>query len=110
MKFLYSFDLNIFYFNIVIIYFYRRLKHIQLMQLKIDSFSNIVFEWIPYNQFNEIKELVKYDSVTKFSATWKDGPLYYYESKNECTRGEFNKRVVLKCLHESQNITDEILN
>src|SRR5215204_4731202 len=29
---------------------------IQEMQLKIDSYSNIIFEWIPYNQFNIIKE------------------------------------------------------
>src|SRR5437016_2546512 len=43
---------------------------IQEMQLKIDEYSDIIFEWIPYNQFNKIKEIGK-------GAIWKDGPLYY---------------------------------
>ena len=30
---------------------------IQEMQLKIDSSRDIVFEWIPYNQFSDIKEI-----------------------------------------------------
>src|SRR2546430_11081192 len=30
---------------------------IQEMQLKIDKYNDIVFEWIPYNQFSDIKEM-----------------------------------------------------
>jgi len=77
------------------------------MQLKIDSYNNIISEWIPYNQFNDIKEIVnKDDSAKIYSAIWKDGPLNYNE---KYTRNE-NKKVALKYLYNSQNINNEILN
>src|ERR1051325_5639829 len=50
---------------------------IQEMQLKIDSPWDIVFEWIPYNQFSDIKEISRDDFATIYSAIWKDGPLDY---------------------------------
>ncbi|GET63876.1 hypothetical protein RhiirA5_436395 [Rhizophagus irregularis] len=34
-------------------------NYIQQMQLNIDDPSDILFEWIPYNQFNDIKEIRK---------------------------------------------------
>ncbi|EXX62621.1 uncharacterized protein OCT59_011600 [Rhizophagus irregularis] len=50
---------------------------IQERQLKInDSDNMIVFEWIPYNQFNEIKETGKNGLITIYSAIWEDGPLH----------------------------------
>src|SRR4051794_40096207 len=45
-------------------------------QLKIDKPTDIVFEWIPYDQFKNIKEIGK-SSATVYSAIWNDGPLYY---------------------------------
>ncbi|EXX61659.1 Mkk2p [Rhizophagus irregularis DAOM 197198w] len=82
---------------------------IQETQLKIDNPNGIVFEWIPYNQFNEIKEIGKGGFSTVYSAIWKDGPLYYLYDKKEWIRNP-NKKVALKCLHNSQNITNEFLN
>ncbi|CAB4386676.1 unnamed protein product [Rhizophagus irregularis] len=35
--------------------------------------DDIVFEWIPYGQFNDIKEIG--NGVA--TAVWEDGPLYY---------------------------------
>ena len=85
-------------------------KFIQEMQLKINSKNDIVFEWIPYNQFDYIKELSKGDFATIHSATWKDGPLYYNYVHKEYTR-KSNKKVSLKFLNQkSQNITEEFLN
>src|SRR5436190_21342822 len=83
---------------------------IQEMQLKIDSYDGLVFEWIPYNQFSDIKEIGRGGFSTVYSAIWKDGPLYY-DIDNECkyTR-KLNYKVALKCLHNSQNITNEFLN
>src|ERR1051325_6979336 len=52
---------------------------IQEMQLKRSYHNDIVFEWIPYNQFGNIKEISKGDFVTVHSAVWKDGPLLYYD-------------------------------
>ncbi|GET63874.1 kinase-like domain-containing protein [Rhizophagus irregularis DAOM 181602=DAOM 197198] len=83
---------------------------IQEMQLKIDSFDDTVFEWIPYNRFNDIKELEtdKDDFVKVFSAVWMDGPLLYCKNECEYKRSCQNKKVTLKCLYNSQNIINEV--
>ncbi|CAB5354885.1 unnamed protein product [Rhizophagus irregularis] len=51
--------------------------------------DDIVFEWIPYGQFNDIKEIG--NGVA--TAVWEDGPLYcgIWIRKS-------NKEVFLKCL------------
>src|SRR5438046_313545 len=74
------------------------------MQLKINKCSDIIFEWITYNQFSDIKEIQGFST-----AIWKDGPLNYDHSNKEYTRMT-NYGVALKCLHKSQNITNEFLN
>ena len=40
----------------------------QEMQLKIDNQTNLIYEWIPYNQFNDIKEIGKGGFATVYSA------------------------------------------
>src|SRR4051794_35689536 len=50
---------------------------IQEKQLKIKGYRSIIFEWIPYNQFNDIKESSKNDLATICSAMLKDGLLEY---------------------------------
>ena len=77
------------------------------MQLKRSSNEDIVFEWIPYNQLNNVEEISKGDLATIYSAIWVNGPLYY--NFNEYVRNP-NKKVALKCIHNSQNITNEFLN
>uniref|UniRef100_U9U181 Protein kinase domain-containing protein n=3 Tax=Rhizophagus irregularis TaxID=588596 RepID=U9U181_RHIID len=83
---------------------------IQEMQLKIDSYKDIIFEWIPFSQFNIIKEIGKGGITTVYLAIWKDGPLYYSNNKYRYTRKYQNKEITLKFLHNSQNITNELLN
>ena len=80
------------------------------MQLKIDSYNDIVFEWIPYNQFIDIKKIGEGGFTEVYSAIWEDGPLDYNNSRSEYMRNQQNKKVVLKCLQDSQNITDKFLN
>ncbi|EXX57605.1 Mkk2p [Rhizophagus irregularis DAOM 197198w] len=82
---------------------------IQKMQLKISKFDDTIVEWIPYDQLNYIKEIGKGGFATVYSAIWMDGPLRYDYNKKEYKR-EPNKEVVLKCLNNSQNITDEFLS
>ncbi len=82
---------------------------IQEMQLKIDKYNDIVFEWIPYNQFSEIKEIGRGGFATVYSAIWKDGPLKYDYIKKYVKSFPYFE-VALKCLHNSQNITNEFLN
>src|SRR3954465_12227197 len=82
---------------------------IQEMQLKIDSCWDRVFEWIPHNQFSDIEEIGRGGFATVYSAIWKDGPLEFNRDSKEYTR-DSNYEVALKCLHNSQNITNEFLN
>ncbi|CAB4441457.1 unnamed protein product [Rhizophagus irregularis] len=77
---------------------------IQEMQLKINNFKDIIVEWIPYYQFNDIKEL----SNTTHLARWKDGLLYWNEKTY--ARNSENKAVILKYLINAHNIADEFLN
>jgi hypothetical protein len=86
-------------------------EFIQEKQLKIKNHNEVVFEWIPYNQFNEIKETGRNDLITVYSAIWKDGPLQYneYNKRNKYTR-DSNKEVALKCLHNSTNPIEFVIN
>ena len=79
------------------------------MQSKISLHNDKVFEWIPYSQFDSIEEINKDNITTIYSAIWKDGPLNYDDNKKEYIRKP-DKKVALKCLHDSQSIIDEFLN
>jgi hypothetical protein len=83
-------------------------KH-QEKQLIIKDHKEIVFEWIPYSQFNKIKEMVKNGSISVYSAIWKNGPLYWSKQDEEYTR-DSSKEVHLKCLHNSQNSVEFVLD
>ncbi|EXX63995.1 hypothetical protein RirG_147060 [Rhizophagus irregularis DAOM 197198w] len=83
---------------------------IQERQLKINNYDDIVLEWIPYNQFNEIKETGNNGSVTVYSARWKDGPLYIRCLCSNFYRRNSNKEVALKCSHSSQESIDSLIN
>jgi hypothetical protein len=82
---------------------------IQEMQLNINEYDDIILEWIPYDQFINIKEINKDNFDTTCLAIWKDGPLNYDKYCKEYTRKPY-KKVALKCLHNSQNNTNEFLN
>ena len=82
---------------------------IQEMQLKINNPTDRIFEWIPYDQFNDIKEIGRGGYSKVYSAIWEDGSLCYNYEKNEYTRNTY-EIVALKCLYNSQNITNEFLN
>jgi hypothetical protein len=47
------------------------------MQLNIKDLTDPVLEWIPYNQFIDIKEIRKDAFAIFYSAKWEDGPLEY---------------------------------
>ncbi|CAB5366850.1 unnamed protein product [Rhizophagus irregularis] len=79
---------------------------IQEIQLEINESYDIIFEWISYNKFNNIKEKI---FIKEYSAIWKDGPLNYDKIKNKYTRNKQDIKVTLK-LYSFQNITNEFLN
>ncbi len=84
---------------------------IQEMQLKTNKHNDIIFEWIPYNQLNSIKEIGKDGFFTIYSAIWKDGLLEYDKYKEIYKRNlkNQNQKVSLKC-YNLQNIMDEFFN
>src|SRR4051794_31422447 len=59
---------------------------IQDMQLKTSKANDILFEWIPYNQFSNIKEIGRGGFATVYSAIWKDGPLRYDYTQKDYIR------------------------
>jgi hypothetical protein len=83
---------------------------IQEMQLKINNYKDNIIEWIPYNQFIDIKIIGYDDEITTniYSAIWKNGPLVYDNKK--IYKREYYEKVALKCLNNSQNKIDEFLN
>ncbi|UZO14372.1 uncharacterized protein OCT59_005831 [Rhizophagus irregularis] len=80
---------------------------IQEEQLKIKNHDDIIVEWMPYYRFGNIKKVNKSDTTLQYSAIWMNGPLKYNGIKWERIP---NKKVTLKYLCSSQNITNEILN
>ena len=81
---------------------------IQERQLEINNLWDIVFEWIPYDQFNNIKKLDGDDFSVVYSVKWKDGPLCWNKYNKRYIR-EPDKEVILRRLNNSQNI-NEFLN
>ena len=80
---------------------------IQEMQLKFDFiFSFSLFQWIPYDDFCNIKEIRKSDFDTIYLAIWGKG-LSKYNYKNNSLNITY---VTLKHIHNSQNMIDEFLN
>ncbi|EXX65850.1 hypothetical protein RirG_129420 [Rhizophagus irregularis DAOM 197198w] len=77
---------------------------IQEKQLKINYPWNIVFEWIPYNKFLDIKEVDKDDFSTVYSAKWEDGPLEWNNNNRKYIRNQKEIELKLKYSHNLQNV------
>jgi hypothetical protein len=79
-------------------------KFIQEKQLKFDG-DDAVFEWIPYSELLEIKEI---EDSCFATAIFKKGSLGYNNYEKEWSRYSF-ENVCLKYLHDSQDVTDEFI-
>ncbi|EXX61396.1 Mkk2p [Rhizophagus irregularis DAOM 197198w] len=82
---------------------------IQEMQLNINTWYDIITEWIPYNKFNDIKKINENGFATLYSAIWENGRLHYDTFKKGYKRNH-NENVILKCLNNSQNNINDFLN
>jgi hypothetical protein len=65
-----------------------------------------VFEWIPYNELIDIKEI---ENNWFIKAKLKNGSLHYNKYKMDWIRRPY-ETVVLKFLYDLQNVTDEFKN
>ncbi|GES73787.1 kinase-like domain-containing protein [Rhizophagus clarus] len=82
-------------------------EFIQKAQLKAKYYHKII-EWIEYDKFEDIKYLAKGGFGTAYKAIWKDGNIISIDGNGQLERRDESK-VALKCLHNSQDITDEFL-
>ncbi|EXX60084.1 Cdc15p [Rhizophagus irregularis DAOM 197198w] len=90
-------------------------KVIQKTQLKAKNYYHVL-EWIEYDRFENIEYLTKGGFGTIYKAIWKDGWIKSWDFENNkwtrskaFCRGYENFPVVLKCLHNSQDITSDFL-
>ena len=82
---------------------------IQGTQLKPKDYDEVI-EWIECDRFENIEYLAKGGFGTTYKATWKDGCICSWDSENnQWERENDDGPVALKCLHNSQDITDEFL-
>jgi hypothetical protein len=79
---------------------------IQETRLKINKYDDTIFEWIPYNQFIDIKKIGEHSFTTVYLAKWKDGPLKYNKNINKYER-HMGSKLVLNVFHNLQ--IDEFL-
>jgi hypothetical protein len=90
-------------------------EFIQKAQLKAKK-DHEILEWIEYDRFENVEYLAKGGFGTIYKAIWKDGFIEKWDSENnQWERSKFwienyeNFSVVLKCLHNSQDITSDFL-
>ncbi|PKY33253.1 hypothetical protein RhiirB3_452007 [Rhizophagus irregularis] len=56
------------------------------MKSKIHESHDIIFDWIPYSQFYNIKEIDKGGFAMVYAAVWKDGPSYFESDKKQADK------------------------
>ncbi|GET66327.1 kinase-like domain-containing protein [Rhizophagus irregularis DAOM 181602=DAOM 197198] len=90
-------------------------KFIQKVQLKAKDYHDVL-EWIEYDRFENVEHLAKGGFGTIYKAIWKDGRIDKWDfENNKLIRSKYWFReyekfpVVLKCLHNSQDITSDFL-
>ncbi|GBC45291.2 kinase-like domain-containing protein [Rhizophagus irregularis DAOM 181602=DAOM 197198] len=82
----------------------------------VSSLILVMIEWIEYDRFENVEYLAKGGFGTIYKAIWKDGSIRSWDSENnKWKRSKYwfreyeNFPVVLKCLHNSQDITADFL-
>ncbi|UZO13049.1 uncharacterized protein OCT59_004555 [Rhizophagus irregularis] len=66
-------------------------------------------QWIEYDKFEDAEYLAKGGFGITFKAVWKDGPILYWDCNNNQWKRKGQKKVALKYLHNSQDITVDFL-
>ncbi|RGB35136.1 kinase-like domain-containing protein [Rhizophagus diaphanus] len=75
------------------------------------NIDDIFLEWVPYNKFTDIRQIGEGGFAKVFSATWIDGNSLYYEDNESWKKLDPKpKKIALKQLKESQNMSAEYLN
>ncbi len=83
---------------------------IRYTQIKSDLDFNMMMEFVPYDQFKDIRLIAEIESSKIYKATWIDGPILNWDNKKLNFERSGPRAVALKKLNNSQNITSEELN
>ncbi|RHZ55129.1 hypothetical protein Glove_420g118 [Diversispora epigaea] len=83
-------------------------KFIQDTQLNADYYKKI--EWIPYDRFQEIKQIAKGGYGTIYYAKWVDGNIYGWDIENQQWERFGKFEVVLKKFDGIVDINEDFLN
>ena len=75
---------------------------IQQCQIQ-SSLPNQIMEWIPYNQFYDVKKLTEGGFSTIYTARWTKGYIVDYNEEKKEFSNYGAQLVVLKCLNNSSN-------
>jgi hypothetical protein len=67
-------------------------------------------EWIPYDKFENIREIDRGGFGVVYKATWDLGPKLYWDDSRRYWVREGEKQVVLKRLYNSNNTNAEFWN
>ncbi|RHZ75661.1 hypothetical protein Glove_212g171 [Diversispora epigaea] len=84
-------------------------KFIQDAQLNVDDFKKLI-EWIPYDRFQDIKQIAKGGYGTIYYAMWVDGYIRRWDIKNQQWARHGQREVVLKKFDGIIDINDDFLN
>jgi len=82
------------------------IRHTQVISLNF----NMMIEFIPYDQFKDIRLIAEVESSKIYKATWVNGPILNWDDKRLNFRRRGFTQVVLKKLDNSENITYKRLN
>jgi hypothetical protein len=75
------------------------------------EYGNKFVEWVPFDRFEDIKQIGEGGFAKVYSATWIDGEAIYVKRNGEWIKMESQpKKVALKRLNGSQNMSAEYLN
>ncbi|EXX62655.1 Cdc15p [Rhizophagus irregularis DAOM 197198w] len=77
-----------------------------------DVYYPLFLEWVPFNRFEDIKQIGEGGFAKVYSATWVDGQAKY-ERQDDVTwkkKESSPMKIALKRLNDSQNISVEYLN
>ena len=84
-------------------------RFIQEAQLN-TKYKDQILEWIPYNRLESVKYLDKGGFSTIYEAIWLDGPIETWDHDEKKWIRYNNKKVALKNLGKSSNLSKEFLN
>jgi hypothetical protein len=78
----------------------------------IDDEYPLFLEWVPFDRFENIKQIDEGGFAKVYSATWIDGKMRYVRQYDGSWKKEEPKplKIALKKLNDSQNISTEYLN